>query len=127
MGEKDLHEYWSETWKTHTMKWTKEEAGKILSEWQRRFSEEVEAMAREREEGQKRTSSYDLTAFSASQLDAIMEKFAEFSWTRMAAGFAVMVREIANFVSRQISCRFATFLPLKKPTLAKSFLKRLIN
>ncbi len=89
MGERDLFEYWSETYKTHTMDWTQEAARGILAEWQRRFSEEVEELLKEEEEGR-----FEFAAFSTSQLDSILEQFAEFSWPRMAVGFALMVRNI---------------------------------
>jgi patched 1 len=41
MGQKDLYDYWSETYKVHTIDWSPQKAADILKEWTEKFSEEV--------------------------------------------------------------------------------------
>ncbi len=97
MGEKDLFDYWSDTYKTHTMSWTPSRAGEILAQWQRSFSEEVATLLRERRDIGGR---YDVAAFSTSQFDTVLEQFAQFSWVRMAVGFALMISYTAFVLFR---------------------------
>ncbi len=100
MGEKDLYDYWSETYKTHTMDWSQDRARTILAEWQRRFSEEVAELATEEEEEEVGMPPYEVSAFSASQLDSLLDRFAEFSWPRLAAGAAVVTAYAALVLFR---------------------------
>ncbi len=86
MGEKDFYEYWSETYKTHTLGWSPAKAKSILTAWQASFGAEVRRLAQSRN-----LTRYDINAFSSAQLDTIMEEFSEFSWTTMAIGYAFMV------------------------------------
>lgn len=87
MGEKDLFDYWSQTYKTHNLGWTQEKAKAILEEWQVKFSEEVRLLVQEEAVSNK----YNVDAFSSSQLDGLLHDFSEFSWTRMAVGYLLMV------------------------------------
>lgn len=36
MGEKDLYDYWSDTYKIHSLDWSRQKAADILAEWQGR-------------------------------------------------------------------------------------------
>lgn len=38
MGEKELYEFWSDTYKVHHIDWTQEKAALVLDTWQRQFS-----------------------------------------------------------------------------------------
>lgn len=39
MGERELFEFWSDTYKIHHVAWSQEKAALVLETWQRRFSE----------------------------------------------------------------------------------------
>jgi patched 1 protein len=47
MGEKDLFDYWSDTYKVHSLDWSKEKAKEIIGQWQKKFGEEVERVVEE--------------------------------------------------------------------------------
>ena len=87
MGEKDLYDYWSDTYKVHTMDWSREKAANILSKWQAKFSAEVARIVKEKRMDKK----YDVNAFSTSHLDSILEEFSEFNLPKMILGYIIMV------------------------------------
>ena len=87
MGEKDLFEYWKDTYKTHASDWTPQVAKEILNEWQKKFSEEVQILSREKKVAKK----FEINAFSTTRLENIMEEFSEFSLSRMALGYVFML------------------------------------
>lgn len=39
MGEKDMYEYWSQTYRVHNLEWSQEKAADILHAWQRKFTQ----------------------------------------------------------------------------------------
>jgi len=39
MAEKELYEYYQETYKTHSIEWTKDKAKAVLQAWQRKFTQ----------------------------------------------------------------------------------------
>lgn len=39
MGDKEMHEFWSDTYKVHHIEWNEEKAALVLDTWQRNFSE----------------------------------------------------------------------------------------
>jgi len=39
MGEREMFDFWSDTYKVHHVEWTQEKAALVLETWQRRFSE----------------------------------------------------------------------------------------
>ena len=89
MGEKDLYDYWSDTYKIHTMDWSREKAKEILREWQLKFSEEVGNLVKEKGLNRK----YDINAYSESHLDTILEEeFSEFNPCQMLGGYTLLVR-----------------------------------
>ena len=88
MGEKDLYDYWSETYKVHTSDWSLEKASEILKEWQGKFSLEVSHIVKQK----NLAKTYDINAFSNSHLDTIMEEFSEVSFSKIALGYLFMVR-----------------------------------
>ena len=87
MGEKDLYEYWSETYKTHTLKWTTNTAKEILASWQAKFSEEV----KRKSEVFNKKRLYNVDAFSTSNLESVLQEFSSFSPSRIVVGYALMV------------------------------------
>lgn len=39
MGERELYDFWSDSYKVHHFDWSQEKAALILDKWQRKFSE----------------------------------------------------------------------------------------
>lgn len=87
MGEKDLYDYWSDTYKVHTLDWSRTKAGRVLREWQKKFNEEVRSIVQDKGLDKK----FDVNAFSSMNLDSILEEFSEFSAVKVAMGYVLMV------------------------------------
>ena len=87
MGQKDLYDYWSETYKVHTIDWSPQKAAEILKEWTEKFSDEVTHIVRSKNVAKN----FDVSAFSSSHLDTIMEQFSEVSFGKIALGYLFMV------------------------------------
>jgi hypothetical protein len=90
MGEKDLFDFYSDTYKVHSLDWSREKAAEILADWQGKFSREVTRLTMEKSLSKK----YDINAYSNYQLDEIMEEFSEFSLVNLAIGLGLMVNDI---------------------------------
>lgn len=41
MGERELHEFWSDTYKVHHIDWSQEKAARVLDTWQKSFSQVI--------------------------------------------------------------------------------------
>ena len=95
MGEKDLFDYWSDTYKVHTLEWSREKAFEILKEWQAKFSEEVSRLVPSKSKSVKSEKyskqKYEIHAFSSSHLDSILKEFSEFNWRNIGLACAMMV------------------------------------
>ena len=95
MGEKDLFDYWSDTYKVHTLEWSREKAFEILKEWQAKFSEEVSRLVPSKSKSIKSEKyskqRYEVHAFSSSHLDSILKEFSEFNWRNIGLACAMMV------------------------------------
>lgn len=39
MGEKEMYEYWSQTYRVHNLEWSQEKAANILHAWQSKFTQ----------------------------------------------------------------------------------------
>ena len=95
MGEKDLFDYWSDTYKVHTLEWSREKAFEILKEWQAKFSEEVSRLVPSKSKSIKSEKyskqKYEIHAFSSSHLDSILKEFSEFNWRNIGLACAMMV------------------------------------
>ena len=87
MGEKDLYDYWSDTFKVHSLEWNHQVAHQILAEWQAKFSHEVASLVAEKRMDRK----YEINAFSSSYLNEILEQFSEVSLFNLALGVLFMV------------------------------------
>ena len=95
MGEKDLFDYWSDTYKVHTLEWSREKAFEILKEWQAKFSEEVSRLVENTnnvdKENKHSRKKYEIHAFSSSHLDSILKEFSEFNWRNIGLACGMMV------------------------------------
>ncbi len=88
MGEKDLYDYYSDTYMVQNLDWSVEKAAEILKEWQDKFSQEVAHIVKQK--NLKKT--FDINAFSTSHLNAIMEQFSEVNFSKIALSYFFMVR-----------------------------------
>ena len=91
MGEKDLYDYWSDTFKVHSLEWNREVAAVILSEWQEKFNAEVATLVAA---GENLHRKYEINAFSSSHLNDILEQFSEVSLLKVGLGYFLMVRKL---------------------------------
>ena len=100
MGEKDLFDYWSDTYKVHTLEWSRERAFEILKEWQAKFSEEVSRLVSNinkpemAKEKYSRNKKYEIHAFSSSHLDSILKEFSEFNRRNIGLACGLMVSHL---------------------------------
>ena len=39
MGEKEMYDYWSQTYRVHNLEWSQAKAADILDAWQKKFTE----------------------------------------------------------------------------------------
>jgi len=88
MGEKDLYDFHSDTYKVHSLDWSRETAAGILREWQDKFSQEVNQLVRE---NPRRSQKFKINAFSNSHMDAILQEFSDFSLNKVLIGCGFMV------------------------------------
>lgn len=86
MGEKDLYDYWSDTFKVHSLEWNRDSAAAILSEWQTKFSQEVASLVTE-----KKQRKYEINAFSSSYLNDTLAQFSEVSFINLLLGVVFML------------------------------------
>lgn len=87
MGERELFEYWSDTYKVHHVDWTQEKAAIVLETWQNKFAEEVRKLV---QKGTK-TTPYSVYAFSTATLNDILKQFSELNIVKVVVGYAIMV------------------------------------
>ncbi|GLH01274.1 Protein patched [Gryllus bimaculatus] len=86
MGERELYEFYSDTYKVHHVEWTQEKAAIVLETWQRRFSEEIR-----RQLNGENITAYNIYAFSTATLNDILSQFSELSVVKMVAGYLSML------------------------------------
>lgn len=87
MGEKDMYEYWSQTYRVHNLDWSQEKAALILDAWQRKFTQEIMRHT----DNSNDSKNYKIHPFSSASLADILTKFSELSITRVAVGYVLMV------------------------------------
>nr|CAD7459002.1 unnamed protein product [Timema tahoe] len=87
MGERELYDFWSETYKVHHLDWTQEKASLVLEMWQRRFAQEV----RRQMNADNITGPYNVYAFSTSTLNDILTQFSELSIPKVVTCYIFMV------------------------------------
>ncbi|KAF0297177.1 Protein patched [Amphibalanus amphitrite] len=87
MGERNLYEYWADTYKTHSMDWSLATAKAILDAWQLKFTQEIQ-----RHTGQhNRTRPFSISSFSMASLNSILRHFADLDLTRVGIGYGLML------------------------------------
>ena len=102
MGEKDLYDYWEDTYKVKygVEAWSQEVAADILSEWQSKFSQEVASLVHDAQMSRK----YRIDAYSSSYLNDILAQFSEVSLIKLSIGIILLVRAAA--CSRTLRSRY---------------------
>ncbi|KAJ1530653.1 hypothetical protein ONE63_005525 [Megalurothrips usitatus] len=90
MGERELYEFWSKTYKVHHVDWTQEKAAIVLDAWQRRFSEEVRKAMKKDQRELGVPSPYNVYAFSTATLNDILGQFSELNVVKIAIGYVLM-------------------------------------
>ncbi|XP_046661166.1 protein patched isoform X1 [Homalodisca vitripennis] len=99
MGEKELFEFWSETYKVHHVAWSQEKAALVLETWQRRFSEEVKRHM-SGEASPSILANYNIFAFSTATLNDILCKFSEPNFIKVAIAYVCMLVYASISLSR---------------------------
>lgn len=84
MAEKEMFQYWSEHYKTHSIGWSVEKAKAVLEAWQRKFTQVVN-------NARNSTKGDEIYGFSSVSLADIMKEFSNLSPTRVALGYVLMV------------------------------------
>ena len=84
MGPKDMFDYWSSTYKVHSINWSVEKAKQILEKFQKKFEESI---IRHSSNGRK----YQFHSYSSLGLQNIINNFSELSLTNIVLGYAFMV------------------------------------
>jgi patched 1 protein len=84
MAEKEMYQYWSEHYKTHSIGWSVEKAKAVLEAWQRKFTQVVN-------NARNSTKGDEIYGFSSVSLSDIMKEFSSLSPTRVALGYVLMV------------------------------------
>ncbi|XP_023725439.1 protein patched [Cryptotermes secundus] len=87
MGEREMFDFWSDTYKVHHVEWTQEKAALVLETWQRRFSEEVRRYLT----NDNSTAPYEVYAFSTATLNDILSQFSELSIVKVIVGYISML------------------------------------
>lgn len=88
MGERELYDFLTNTYKVHHIDWSLEKATQVLETWQRAFSNEVRKLVDANE-----SAPYNLYAFSTTTMNDILGKYSEVSIMKIAIGCSVMVRK----------------------------------
>ncbi|XP_012231499.1 protein patched [Linepithema humile] len=87
MGERELYDFLSATYKVHHIDWSLEKATQVLETWQRAFSNEVKRMVNTA----NGSAPYNLYAFSTTTMNDILGKYSEVSVMKIAIGCSVML------------------------------------
>jgi len=100
MGEKDLYDYYSDTWKVSYQSgytesdWTQKRAADILTQWQAQFDAEVKRIIKEKQMNRR----YQISTFSSSYLNDILAQFSEVNMFKIVVGYLMMVRHFFSFI-----------------------------
>ncbi|XP_046629599.1 protein patched isoform X1 [Neodiprion virginianus] len=86
MGERELYEFWVNTYKVHHIDWSQEKASIVLDTWQRAFSNEIKKQLKG-----NGSAPYNLYAFSTTTMNDILGKYSEISVVKIVIGCALMV------------------------------------
>ena len=88
MGERELYDFMSNTYKVHHFDWTQEKASQVLDMWQRAFTKEV----KKQQMLLNGTNAYNSYAFSTTTMNDILMKYSEVPIVKIAIGCGIMVR-----------------------------------
>lgn len=86
MGERELYDFFDNTYKVHNIDWSQEKASQVLKTWQRAFSNQVKKHL-----DANGSAPYNLYAFSTTTMNDILGKYSEVSVMKIAIGCALMV------------------------------------
>ena len=84
MGARDMHDYWANTYKVHTINWSQQKAEEILRKFQQNFEQEIKDNA---ETGKN----FDFHSYSSLGLQNIMKTFSEVNMPNIAIGYVFMM------------------------------------
>ncbi|XP_018320591.1 protein patched [Agrilus planipennis] len=85
MGEHELYEFWSDTYKVHHIGWNQEKASMVLNAWQKRFSLEVERLTK------VNSSSYNFNTFSTSSLNRVLAEESKTDFLKLVIALTAVV------------------------------------
>ncbi|XP_023246970.1 protein patched [Copidosoma floridanum] len=86
MGEREIYDYYSNTYKVHHIDWTQEKASQVLDAWQRMFSKQLKKIQNSSESGP-----YNVYSFSTLNMNDILSKYSELSPLKVVIGCGIMV------------------------------------
>ncbi|XP_013398571.1 protein patched homolog 1 isoform X2 [Lingula anatina] len=84
MAEKQMFEYYEDSYKVTSIDFTREKARAILEAWQRKFTQVVQEMGNGTQED-------NLHGFSSTSLLDMLKEFSEVSYVRVALGYIFML------------------------------------
>ena len=84
MSPKDMFDYWSSTYKVHSINWSLEKAKKILEKFQQKFEDSIM-------EHSINGKKFQFHSYSSLGLQNIINNFSELSYTNIFLGYAFMV------------------------------------
>jgi patched 1 protein len=94
MGEREVYDFWANTYKVHHIDWSQEKASQVLETWQRAFTKQVKMLQNSSESGP-----YNLYAFSTTTMNDILGKYSELSLLKVLVGCALVVSTAPTFRS----------------------------
>ncbi|KAG7203232.1 hypothetical protein KM043_010333 [Ampulex compressa] len=86
MGERELFDFLTNTYKVHHIDWSQEKASQVLEAWQRAFSNQVKKQLEA-----NGSAPYNLYAFSTTTMNDLLGKYSEVSLTKIAIGCTLML------------------------------------
>ena len=84
MGPKDMFDYWSNTYKVHSINWSVDKAKMILGQFQKKFEESI---LNHENNGKK----FSFHSYSSLGLQNIINNFSELSMSNIVLGYSFMV------------------------------------
>ncbi|CAB0031232.1 unnamed protein product [Trichogramma brassicae] len=87
MGERELYEFWANTYKVHHLDWSQEKASYVLDSWQRAFNAQVKRLQNSSVE----SGPYNHYAFSTTSMNDVLGKYSELSLTKLGLGAGLVM------------------------------------
>lgn len=85
-GEREVYEFFANTYRVHQIDWSQEKAAQVLEAWQRAFSNAVKKMM-----NQSSSAQYNSYTFSTTTMNDILGKYSEVSVKNIAIGCCLML------------------------------------